>query len=82
MSLINNPLAELLHPVSRLETAVADLSGDIAAVRALPQIEAELRETQGTTLLMLDEVRRIREDVGRLTAALEEILERSQGPSP
>lgn len=79
MSLINNPLAELLHPVSRLETAVAELSGDIAAVHALPQIEVELRETREATLLMLDEVRGIREEIGRLATLLEDLAERPTG---
>jgi hypothetical protein len=75
MSLINNPIAELLHPVSRLETAVAELSADISAVHALPQIEAELRETREATLLMLEEVRGIREEIGELTTLLKGLIE-------
>lgn len=82
MSLINNPIAELLHPVSRLETAVAELSGDISAVHALPQIEVELRETREATLLMLDEVRGIREDIGQLTTLLKGLIERQEGRQP
>lgn len=82
MSLINNPIAELLHPVSRLETAVAELSGEISAVHALPQIGVELRETREATLLMLDEVRGIREDIGQLTRLLKELIERPEGPQP
>lgn len=80
MSLINNPIAELLHPVSRLETAVAELSEEISAVHALPKIEVELRETRAATLLMLDEVRGIREDLGQLTSLLKELIERPEGP--
>lgn len=82
MSLINNPIAELLHPVSRLETAVAELSEDISAVHTLPQIEVELRETRAATLLMLDEVRGIREDIGQLTTLLKGLIERQAGPTP
>ena len=75
MALINNPIGELLHPISRLESAVADLSGEISAVQALPVIQDELGETREAMLLMLEEVRGIRDDIGQLTALLARFIE-------
>lgn len=76
MALINNPIGELLHPISRLETAVGELSVDISAVQALPHIQEELGETREAMLLMLDEVRGVRADIRELTGLLEGFLER------
>ena len=76
MALINNPIGALLHPISRLETAVGELSFDISAVQALPHIQEELGETREAMLLMLDEVRGVRADIRELTGLLEEFLER------
>lgn len=77
MALINNPLGELLHPIGRLETAVAELGAEIGAVRALPEIQDELKETREAMLLMLDEVRGIRDDIGQLTALLAGFIEQT-----
>ena len=77
MALINNPLGELLHPISRLETAVAELGTDITAVHALPGIHDELKETREAMLMMLDEVRGIRDDIGQLTALLAGAIDRA-----
>lgn len=79
MSLINNPIAELLHPLSRLEAAVAELSTEISAVHALPRIEDELRQTREATLAVLDELRGVRDDIGELTKLLAPVVERSGG---
>lgn len=75
MSLIGNPLGELLGPVNRLESAVAELSEAITAVETLPQIQAELAETREATLQMLDELRGVREDIGGLVAVLTQMAE-------
>jgi len=76
MALISNPIGELLHPITRLEAAVGELSADISAVQALPHIQEELGETREAMLLMLEEVRGVRADIGELTALLECFLER------
>lgn len=76
MALINNPLGDLLGPISRLESAVGELSGEISGVQTLPEIHDELRETREAMLSMLEEVRGIREDIGQLTAVLGRVIER------
>lgn len=70
MSLINNPLGELLGPVNRLETAVGELGERISAVDTLPRIEQELAETREATLELRDAVCGIRSDLAELTALL------------
>ena len=75
MSLIGNPLGELLGPVNRLESAVAELGEAIGAVETLPQIQAELAETREATLQMLEELRGVREDIGGLLAVLSRVIE-------
>jgi hypothetical protein len=77
MALINNPIGELLHPISRLEAAVGELSGEICAVQTLPLIHEELGETRETMLMMLDEIRGVRADMGALTTLLEGFIERT-----
>jgi hypothetical protein len=77
MALINNPIGELLHPISRLESAVGELSGEISAVQTLPLIHEELGETRETMLMMLDEIRGVRADMGALTTLLEGFIERT-----
>ena len=77
MAIINNPIGELLHPISRLEAAVGELSTDISAVQALPEIHDEVKETRETMLLMLEEVRGIRDDIGKLTALLAGLIEQT-----
>lgn len=71
MSLISNPLGELLGPVSRLEASVDDLGERISGVEALPLIQEELAATREATEEMLAAVRAIHEDLTQLSAVLQ-----------
>lgn len=75
MSLISNPLGELLGPVSRLEASVDDLGERISGVEALPQIQEELAATREATEEMLAAVRAIHGDLTELSAVLQRALD-------
>lgn len=74
MSLLNNPLGELLGPVNRLETSVEELGKRMSAVEALPRIEEELAETRAATLELLEAVNEIGAEFSKLAGLLDRAL--------
>ena len=65
MSLMPNPLGELVAPVHRLEREVTGLKDALGAVDTLPEIHREVCALHEAVLSLLDELRGLRADLGR-----------------
>lgn len=74
MALLNNPLSELIAPLSRTERAVTELADEISAVQALPRIEVELGELRATLTESLELMRAVVAEVGRIREASQQIV--------
>jgi hypothetical protein len=77
-----NPIGELLDPIVRLETAVADLSEEISPVAALPRIEADLHESHAAIVSMLEALTAMQADLRRVTDAVERLSPSRNGSGP
>ena len=66
--LVPNPVGEVVEPLRRVELAVAGLSEELADVRSLPAIHAELVKVNATMVAVLDALQGLRHDLGAATA--------------
>jgi hypothetical protein len=57
VSLISNPIGELLGPLQRLEHSIARLTEQLGPISALPAVHDELRDVNATLTLILAELR-------------------------
>jgi hypothetical protein len=64
MSLIPNPVSEMLQPLLRLEQAVAGLVHELAPVGTLPAVKDELVEVNRTLGEVLEELKALRVEMG------------------
>jgi hypothetical protein len=61
--IVPNPIADLKHPLQRIENAISSLADKLRPVDALPDVHAELLAVNQTLLRVLESVEGLREDL-------------------
>jgi hypothetical protein len=67
--IVPNPIGDLMHPLSRIESAIVSLADKLRPVDALPDVHEELVAVNRTLLQVLESIDGMRDDLAAYQTA-------------